>query len=125
MRHRVLVVDDDFGVRDMLRVALEAAGYDVEATATAAAGITAARARKPDVILLDLGLPGVLTGDVAMPVFKKFAPVIIITGSADEALIERMLAEGAFGYMRKPFNLDRLVDIVDAAATQGGDQRSP
>ena len=44
-----------------------------------------------------MGLPCVLTGDEAMPVFKEFAPVIIITGSADDALMQRLLAEGAFG----------------------------
>ena len=117
---RVLVVDDDLGVRHMLHDTLHAADYDVEATGTAAAGLTAARSSKPDVILLDVGLPGVLTGDVAMPVFKNFAPVIIISGSADNALLGRLLEEGAFGYMRKPFNLQQLVDMVNAAVRSGG-----
>ena len=115
---RVLVVDNDLGVRDMLRETLRAAGYDVETTGTAAAGLTGAR--KPDVILLDVGLPGILTGDVAMPVFKEFAPVIIITGSADNALMETTACGGCLRLRAEVVQPPQLFDMVDAAVRSAG-----
>lgn len=111
----LLVVDDDSSVQSFLRTALRAAGYEADVAATAVAALTAARARRPDVILLDLSLPGVLTGDAALPALIRLAPVIIVTGSADEALKQRLLDHGAFGYMRKPFEVTTLLNMVQAA----------
>ena len=117
---RVLVVEDEASVRGVLRDALEAAGYEVETVGNAGTAITAARARRPDVILLNLGLPGGVTGDAAMPWLIRLAPVIIVTGTHNDELQRRLLSEGAFGYMRKPFDLTELVQMVRAAVAQGG-----
>jgi DNA-binding response OmpR family regulator len=112
---RVLVVEDSLSMGDALRTVLQAAGYESEIHTTAVAALTAARARPPDTILLDLNLPGALTGDAAMPALIRLAPVIVVTGSGDDALKQRLLDLGAFGYMRKPFDLTELLDTVKAA----------
>ena len=112
---RVLVIEDDASVRQVVRDVLEIAGYEVEVVGTAAAGITAARVQRPDVIVLDVGLPGTLTGEEAMPVLIRFAPVIVITGRDEVELQQRLIGQGAVGYMRKPFDLQQLVDAVKAA----------
>ena len=117
---RVLVVEDSLSMGDALRTVLQAAGYESEIHATAVAALTAARARPPDTILLDLNLPGELTGDAAMPALIRLAPVIVVTGSADDALKQRLLDLGAFGYMRKPFDLTELLDTVKAALSTRG-----
>ena len=114
----VLVVDDEASVREFLRDALEVIGYDVTVAHTAAGAIAAARVQQPNVILLDVGMPGGLTGDAAMPLLIRFAPVIIITGGDDDDLQRRLLAAGAFGYMRKPFDLRELMETVKSATAQ-------
>ena len=116
MARRVLVVDDEVPLGEYLADALHGVGYEVEVVGTAIAGITAARARRPDVILLDLGLPGGLSGEQAMPELLRFAPVIIITGRQDDDLARRLIADGASAYVRKPFALSALLNMVKAAA---------
>ena len=116
---RVLVVDDDSAVLDTVRAVLRG-GYEVEVVATAVAALKAADAHRPDVILLDLNLPGVLTGDAALPLLTRFAPVIVVTGSVDEDLGQRLLDQGAFGYLWKPFEISKLRDMVRAAISRHG-----
>ena len=86
MAHRVLVVDDEVPLGEYLADALHGR-IRGRGRRNGRRGITAARARRPDVILLDLGLPGGLSGDQAMLELLHFAPVIIITGRDNEDLV--------------------------------------
>jgi two-component system response regulator AtoC len=119
VRAHVLVVDDEEGVRDFLRELLDMLGYDATCTATAAAGLVAARQREPDAILLDLSMPGTLTGADALTSLARYAPVIIVTASVDLELGRRLLREGAFDYVNKPFDIERLTMVLAAAVEHG------
>lgn len=94
---------------------LDTHGYDVAVADTAAGALAAVRDRRPDVILLDLYMPGTLTGAQALKALAACAPVIIVTSSTDEALGRQMLAAGAFDYVTKPFTIGRIVELVEAA----------
>jgi two-component system response regulator AtoC len=119
LRSLVLVIDDEEAIRDVLHEALTDRGYDVVTADTAVGGLAAARERRPDVILLDLYMPGALTGDQAMKALSAFAPIIVITASTDEELGRRLLGEGAFDFVMKPFDLARVANLVAAAVTYG------
>ncbi|MBI1737373.1 MAG: response regulator [Candidatus Rokubacteria bacterium] len=121
-RSKVLVVDDEEPVRAVLREGLDAEGYDVEVAETAVGALAVARERRPDVILLDLYMPGALTGDQAIKALSAFAPVIVVTASTDEQLGRRLLTDGAFDFVMKPFNFARITELVEAAIAhrQGG-----
>lgn len=114
-RSRVLVVEDEATVREVLREGLDVQGYDVEVAETAVGALAAARERRPDVVLLDLYMPGALSGEQALEALSAFAPVIVVTASADEELGRRLLSDGAFDFVMKPFNFARITELVEAA----------
>lgn len=114
--HQVLVVEDQIDIRRVLRVLLESASYRVVEADTAARGVIEARSHKPDLVLVDLGLPdrdGVeLIRDV-----RQFSPVPIIVLSARVAEDQKIeaLDAGADDYVTKPFGAAELLARVRAA----------
>jgi DNA-binding NtrC family response regulator len=119
-RPRVLVIDDEAAIRDVLSEFLAMRGFDVEEAATAIGGLAAARQHRPAVILLDLQMPGVVSGAEAITTLARAAPVIVISGTDDVHLARNTLREGAFDYITKPFDLNRLATVIDIAIAHGG-----
>jgi DNA-binding NtrC family response regulator len=115
MPGKVLIVDDDLDVLNVLRESLLLEGYTVETTITGAAAITAVRERSPDVVLLDLNMPGVLDGRVVLGFIARHVPVIVITAVNDLADARAQLQAGAFDFISKPFDFDRVNELVAAA----------
>ena len=113
--HRVLVVDDEGPVRELLVDFLQARGYVVEGAASAVEGVAAARERPPDVVLLDLNMPGAASGFDVVATLARDRPVIMISGAHDKELAREALKRGAFDYVTKPFDLARVATIVAAA----------
>jgi CheY-like chemotaxis protein len=107
---RVLVVDDEPVIRALVAATLERAGMQVESAADGLSGIDLARQISPDVVLVDVGLPGLSGNEVlrrlrADPETASI-PVLLLTGADPESL------EGAAGVVRKPFTLELLRDSV-------------
>jgi DNA-binding response OmpR family regulator len=107
---RVLVVDDLEDVREMLRDVLEAEGYAVEVAPDAQTATAKVAALRPQVVLLDIAMPG-LSGISALQQLRARDPnlgIIMVTGNGDENIARRTLALGAFDYVTKPVDLDYL-----------------
>jgi two-component system KDP operon response regulator KdpE len=113
---RILVVEDDAGLRQVLRALLEAEGYRVVEAATAARALVEARSHKPDAVLADLGLPD-RDGQVVIRRIREFSPVPIIVLSARTMESDKILAldGGADDYVTKPFSSTELLARVRAA----------
>ncbi|MBN2971799.1 response regulator transcription factor [Roseomonas aeriglobus] len=107
----ILVVEDDLHIRRLLRGALVRGGHDVIEAATAREGLSVATARKPQVVLLDLGLPD-RDGLELIQALKTGAAIIVV--SAREATDEKVAALdlGADDYVTKPFDTDELLARV-------------
>lgn len=110
---RVLVVEDDRGAAALLATLLGDA-FDVEISSTGAAALEQARRGRPDVICLDIGLPGALTGWQVLSRLKTDSgtahiPIIVCTGSHDS---RRAAALGAADFLTKPFNRDSLLAAI-------------
>ena len=120
MPARVLIVDDEPDVLNVLRESLLLEGHTVETTTTGAAAIAAVRERSPDVVLLDLNLPGVLDGRAVLGVISREVPVIVITAVNDLADARAQLQGGAFDFISKPFDFDRVNELVAAAIAYRG-----
>ena len=101
----VLVIDDEVQIRRLLRVSLETQGFAVHDASTAAEGLQMVLAKKPDIVLLDLGLPD-RDGAEALSELRTWSsvPVIILSVRNAEEEIVRLLAAGADDYVVKPFN---------------------
>ncbi|MEX0863393.1 MAG: response regulator transcription factor [Acidimicrobiia bacterium] len=108
--YRVLLVEDEAGLADSVRYTLESEGFEVLVAVTGLAGVESARVHLPDVILLDLMLPGMSGLDVCRQV-RSFSDVPIIMLTAKDAESDKVagLELGADDYMTKPFSIRELV----------------
>ncbi len=127
---RVLVADDDAGLRALCRVALEAEGFEVTEAANGDEAVERATESRPDVLLLDLAMPRrdgwqvleALSGnDDAGDV-----PVVMMTGSASEENLERADRAGVLDFIGKPFEpsdliatVNRVLELTERAAVSG------
>ncbi|MES0046561.1 response regulator transcription factor [Mesorhizobium sp. M0053] len=113
----ILVVDDEPPIRKLLRVGLGSQGYAVSEAPNANAAIELVDAQKPDLILLDLGLPGM----GGLDLLRKWrddgldVPVVILSSRTDEAGIVAALELGADDYITKPFGMNELVARIRVA----------
>lgn len=112
----VLVVEDELPIRRFLRPAIEAAGWQLVEAATAAAGILEATQARPDVIILDLGLPDTDGLEVVRRVREWSAvPIIILSARGQESDKVAALDTGADDYVQKPFNVAELMARIRVA----------
>jgi two-component system KDP operon response regulator KdpE len=119
-RARVLVVDDDAGVRDVCSTLLHALGYDAAVAIDGAHALDAVRARAPQLVLLDLELPG-MPGEDVLRAVKERSPdvrVLVMSGKPSRDLAHA-LATGADGVLRKPFKMSDLDRSVGALVPSG------
>jgi DNA-binding response OmpR family regulator len=119
---RVLVVDDEPAFLDMVRDTLTLAGYEVATAAAAGDALMLLQAASPDVILLDIAMPGMdgVTALQRLRALKPEVPVIMLTGNADDQVGRTTLPWGAFDYVAKPFESAHLVRVVEAAVLHRG-----
>lgn len=118
---RILVIDDEVAIRNLLRTNLSAKGYKLHEAATAKLGLLAAKDFHPHLILLDLGLPD-MNG---MDVLKELrgwsrVPIIILTVTDSEDTKVRLLDAGADDYLTKPFGVKELDARVRVALRNVG-----
>ena len=112
---RILVVEDDMQIARTLRDYLEVAGFDVTAVGDGSAALASARGDKPDLIVLDLGLPGLDGLDVARELRRtSTVPIVMLTARGEEADRIVGLELGADDYLVKPFSPKELVARVRA-----------
>lgn len=117
---RILVVDDEASLRRVIRRCLEREGYEVDEAPDAEALARALIVRRPDLILLDVHMPGT-NGTEALRDVAALAPhaaVIMITGDQDLSTIRLALDRGASEYLVKPFTLADLTASIRAVLEQ-------
>ena len=114
--HQVLVIEDDAGIRDVLRAMLGAANYRVVDAENAARGEIEARAHKPDLLIVDLGLPDRDGIDLIRSVRSwSGVPIIVLSARTSETQKIAALDAGADDYVTKPFGAAELLARVRAA----------
>ena len=109
MRH-ILVIDDDIHIGNLLQEALEGEGYRVSRAYSGTEAVLALERGRPDLILLDLMLPG-LSGEEVLPKLSGI-PVIVVSAKADIDSKTSLLLGGAADYVTKPFILRELLARV-------------
>jgi len=114
---RVLAIDDEPAIRRFLRTSLRAEGYDIIEAETAEAGLAEIRRRAPDLVMLDLGLPGMDGIEMIRRLREggSTVPIIVLTSRTDEAGKVEALDLGADDYVTKPFGMDELLARIRAA----------
>ncbi|MEZ0385157.1 response regulator [Mycobacterium sp. pW045] len=117
MSTRVLVVDDEPQILRALKINLSVRGYEVVTAATGAGALRAAAEQRPDVVILDLGLPDI-SGIEVLAGLRGWltAPVIVLSARTDSADKVEALDAGADDYVTKPFGMDEFLARLRAAA---------
>jgi PAS domain S-box-containing protein len=117
-RRRILVIEDHRDAADSLRDALEMAGHDVSVAYDGPSGLAAAHALRPEVILCDLGLPGLSGFDVARTIRRDamLRPVLLValTGYGSPQDAERARQSGFDQHIRKPADVDEIARLIES-----------
>lgn len=120
----MLVVDDDAALAEMLGIVLRGEGFDPVFCADGARAVTAFRESDPDVILLDLMLPGMDGVDVCKEIRKESGvPIVMLTARSDTQDVVRGLESGADDYVVKPFKPKELVARIRARVRRREEQQ--
>ncbi len=128
MQSRVLVADDDLSTRTLIDMALEDAGYDCVLAADGRSALEQARATRPDLVILDVGMP-FLTGDEVHRELRRdprtrYIPVVFVTAKRTTGDMAARLRNGADDYIAKPFDVDELVARIASALRRAAELRS-
>jgi CheY-like chemotaxis protein len=116
---KILIVDDDQDIRRLLGIRLTAVGYKAIFAGDAISAVNQARHERPDLILLDLGLPAgdgyvVMDRLRAMPALEGI-PVIVVSARDPHTEEERLARSGADAFFRKPFDHEEIVLAIEKA----------
>ncbi|MBI5200520.1 MAG: response regulator [Elusimicrobia bacterium] len=116
MNARLLIIDDEADLVEALAMRFSVSGFDVETAPDGPAGLESAHRRRPDVVLLDVAMPGMSGWDVCRRLKSdpetKGTPVLIMTAAMLRGSEEAARAAGADGVVKKPFDDRRLVETV-------------
>ena len=116
---KILIIDDNKDIRDLMRIILEKVNFSVSESEDGSSGLTAAREVKPDLILLDVMMPGLSGFDVLQQIRiekdsqLREVPIMMITAKSQSEDIDRALALGATGYIVKPFRQAKFIERVN------------
>jgi two-component system chemotaxis response regulator CheY len=116
MKKRILTVDDSPSVRQMVKLTLTGAGYEILEAGDGADGLKKAQSNTLDMVVTDLNMP-VMTGLGLIRELRKLpayrgVPILFLTTESDAELKKQAKAAGATGWITKPFQQDQLVAIV-------------
>jgi two-component system KDP operon response regulator KdpE len=116
---KILIVDDDLDVRQAMHVRLKANGYDTFFATDAMTSVAEAKKYSPDLIILDLGLPGG-DGYTVIERLKRYPalaviPIVVVSARDVQANRERAIAAGAKVYLQKPVDNAELLAIIRQA----------
>lgn len=116
---RILVIDDEPEITDIVETYFESLGYDVVAANSGSAGLDKAREFKPNLVLLDIMMPDTTGYEVCNELkgmdSMKGVPVVFLTGRDTREDSGRSFQAGCDMFVKKPFSCERLADIVKIA----------
>lgn len=116
MKKTILSVEDTAGIRRLIRMTLEYMGFHVLEAADGAEGLAMARQHRPDLVLMDVRMPGI-TGLSACETMRadpmlRNIPVVMLSSADHQADIDAGMASGAKAYLVKPFQPVELIELV-------------
>jgi CheY-like chemotaxis protein len=116
---RILFCEDNPTIRRLLAVALRGMAHEVEIAADGAEGLRMAEARTPDLIVTDISMPDLdgfaLVAAVRAHPRLRSVPVLVMSATMEKDKLESLLAQGANGYLTKPFSPQSLRETIEAA----------
>lgn len=120
-RGRVLLVDDDQIVLDVLTYGLREAEYSVEGCSDAASALAAYKSLPPDVAIIDIGLPDMDGTNLVERLLQfQYRPILVLSGHSDAASVDQAIDSGVIGYLVKPVTTAQLIPSIETAMARFG-----
>lgn len=121
MARKVLIIEDDPYIADLLRLYLEKEGYEVDSAGDGVKGLEKFRRRKPDLVLLDVMLPGMNGWGVCRSIRQDAdTPIIMLTAKSETDDKVNGLKQGADDYITKPFEMKEVLARIEAVLRRSG-----
>src|SRR5881396_1951500 len=119
-KSRILVIDDEAAIRDSLRMTLEYEGYEFVGAATGQEGLALVERESPDLVLLDVKMPGMDGLEVLdrLRLLNEALPVVVISGHGTISTAVEATKKGAFDFIEKPFASERVLVSLRNAVDQ-------
>lgn len=113
--HRVLLVEDDQAISDLMQTVLSGMGLAVDVAGNGRSALELAKQHRPALVVLDLGLPEMYGKTVAANLRRQYdnLPVMVVSALSSSAVAEDAWEIGAFTYITKPFELDTFTEAVE------------
>jgi len=126
---RILIIDDDIGFRDLLRIHLSSAGYEVKVADDGVTGGRALLAQHPDLVISDVNMP-FLDGFQLLSLLRADAetaaiPVILLSGRSDGDTMAKAVELGAADFLTKPVTRDQLLESIEACLSRNKGRSAP
>jgi two-component system nitrogen regulation response regulator NtrX len=120
MRSRILVIDDEAAIRDSLKMTLEYEGYEFAGAATGQEGLALVEREAPDLVLLDVKMPGMDGLEVLerLRSMNDTLPVVVVSGHGTISTAVEATKKGAFDFIEKPFASERILVVLRNALAQ-------
>ena len=123
MKKKILIVEDDHSISQLETILLKVRGYDVITESNGQAALESLKLQKPDLVLLDVMLPGMDGFEICQRIKSTPAtediPVLFLTAKKTEKDIEKGLEVGADSYITKPFKSAELLRSIASCLNQG------
>src|SRR5712675_131575 len=119
-KSRILIIDDESAIRDSLKMTLEYEGYEVIGAATGQEGIALVERETPDLVLLDVKMPGMDGLEVLdrLRALNDALPVVVVSGHGTISTAVEATKKGAFDFIEKPFASERVLVSLRNALDQ-------
>ena len=123
---KILIIDDDVSIGNMIETALLKAGHEAWRAYSGTEALLLLEKEQPELILLDLMLPG-MTGEEVLGLIRRQGDVPVIVLTAKDALSEKLelLTNGADDYITKPFDIEEVVARVQIQLRHAGREQAP
>ena len=122
-RPRILIVDDDPDLLELLESGMAAAGFKVSAALSGEAAVAICREQAPDLMILDMYMDG-MTGIETVRQLRRLhleIPFLFLSASSERDIVKQAVAEGALGYLVKPIVIQQLLPSIEAALERAAD----
>ena len=121
---RILIMDDDPEIREVLGLGLAHCGYQVETAATVNEAVDYCIKEKPDLAILDVLMPDTSGIEAARRIRAEAqVPFVFLSAADDQEIVQQAIAEGALGYLLKPIDVFRIAPSIEAALQRAQDIR--
>jgi len=120
----LVLADDDYLVLATLSAGLRDAGFEVFEALSGEEAIELCQTKKPDLVILDINMPGISGLEAAEPIQALNIPILFLSALDEKEIVDDAINKGAMGYLVKPIDINQIIPAIDTALTRASEIQS-